>query len=161
MARLPVDSLKVGGILWFVDLTVPDPYHLLPLITCASLWASLELGVEAGQHWTLVIIRIVIETNFVGVNTNQSVFIKTFVRAMPVVTCIFIWNFESAILMYWCSSNFISLLQVLLLKQKSIRNYLGIPAQIKHKPEDLPVKKKGFYASMRWHVCLFSEVLIQ
>ncbi|CAG2105639.1 unnamed protein product, partial [Medioppia subpectinata] len=25
MAQFPVQSLKVGGILWFVDLTVPDP----------------------------------------------------------------------------------------------------------------------------------------
>ncbi|KAI4207520.1 MAG: hypothetical protein LQ348_000565 [Seirophora lacunosa] len=33
MAWLPVPGLNVGGVLWFQDLTISDPYFLLPLIT--------------------------------------------------------------------------------------------------------------------------------
>ena len=83
-----------------------------------------------------------------GANQNSSAVIRMAMRVIPAVTLVFIWNFESAILMYWCSSNFISLLQVLLLKQPAIRQYLQIPAQIKYKAEDLPIKKKGFYECM-------------
>ncbi|XP_054160946.1 mitochondrial inner membrane protein OXA1L-like [Oppia nitens] len=132
MARLPVESLKLGGMMWFVDLTVPDPLHILPIITSVSLWAALELGVESGVS-----------------KSAQSAVIKTFMRVVPCITLVFIWNFESAILMYWCTSNFISLCQVTLLKQPKLRQYLKIPEQKKYKPEDLPIKPKGFYASIK------------
>ena len=32
MANCPVESLTTGGILWFENLTLTDPYYLLPLI---------------------------------------------------------------------------------------------------------------------------------
>lgn len=48
MSNLPVESLKVGGLFWFTDLTISDPYYILPLVTCASLWTALEYGVESG-----------------------------------------------------------------------------------------------------------------
>jgi YidC/Oxa1 family membrane protein insertase len=43
MATLPVESMTRGGILWFVDLTVPDPYYVLPLLTCATMLATIEV----------------------------------------------------------------------------------------------------------------------
>ncbi|KAK3366326.1 60Kd inner membrane protein-domain-containing protein [Lasiosphaeria ovina] len=33
MAALPVPSLETGGTLWFPDLTIADPYFVLPLLT--------------------------------------------------------------------------------------------------------------------------------
>lgn len=33
MAALPVPSFETGGLLWFTDLTIPDPYFLLPILT--------------------------------------------------------------------------------------------------------------------------------
>ena len=44
MAAVPVESMKTGGILWFTDLTVPDPYYVLPLLGCASFMAIIEVG---------------------------------------------------------------------------------------------------------------------
>ncbi len=32
MSSLPVPSLETGGILWFTDLTVSDPYFFLPIV---------------------------------------------------------------------------------------------------------------------------------
>ncbi len=43
MANLPVDSMKYGGMLWFVDLTVPDPYYLLPALTCATMFLTIKV----------------------------------------------------------------------------------------------------------------------
>jgi len=36
MAKLPVPALATGGALWFQNLTIPDPYFLLPVLTAAS-----------------------------------------------------------------------------------------------------------------------------
>lgn len=43
MCNVPVESLREGGILWFVDLTVPDQYYLLPIITSLTLSATIEV----------------------------------------------------------------------------------------------------------------------
>lgn len=43
MASVPVESMTRGGMLWFQDLTVMDEFYLLPLITCTTLWITLEV----------------------------------------------------------------------------------------------------------------------
>ena len=35
---------SVSGILWFQDLTLADPYFLLPVITAASIFVNMKLG---------------------------------------------------------------------------------------------------------------------
>ncbi len=79
---------------------------------------------------------------------NTTVFVKIGMRVIPVVTLLFIFNFPSAILTYWCTSNIISLLQVFILKQPLVRQYLKIPAVVRYKPEELPSKQKGFVQCM-------------
>lgn len=40
-------SLSTGGCLWFPDLTVPDPYHVLPvMLSAAMLWVVLPKTLE-------------------------------------------------------------------------------------------------------------------
>lgn len=36
MAKVPVPGLLTGGTAWFSNLTVPDPYFILPVATAAS-----------------------------------------------------------------------------------------------------------------------------
>ena len=43
MAALPVVSMQSGGLFWFSDLTVPDPYLALPLMTAATLLITIEV----------------------------------------------------------------------------------------------------------------------
>jgi len=43
MANLPVDSMREGGLWWFTDLTMADPYCLLPLLTSVTLWITMEV----------------------------------------------------------------------------------------------------------------------
>ena len=43
MAAVPVESMKTGGVLWFEDLTAPDPYYILPILACGSFVASIEV----------------------------------------------------------------------------------------------------------------------
>ncbi|XP_013183694.1 mitochondrial inner membrane protein OXA1L [Amyelois transitella] len=127
MANCPVESMSHGGLWWFSDLTVPDQYFLLPIITSATLWATIELGVDGAK-----------------LNAQNMQLMRYFLRAVPVIMIPFTINFPGAILVYWCSSNFISLAQVGLLKIPAVRDYFKIPKLIAHNTDSLPIKKKGF-----------------
>ena len=44
MTNLPVESMKTGGLSWWSDLTVSDPYYALPVLTCAMLYGIMEVS---------------------------------------------------------------------------------------------------------------------
>ncbi|OXU26812.1 hypothetical protein TSAR_005043 [Trichomalopsis sarcophagae] len=125
MVQAPVESMKEGGLWWFTDLTVPDPYYLLPIITSMTLAATIEMGTDAVRVQSLGIMRYVI-------------------RASPYIMFPFIMNFEGAILCYWVSTNMFSLVQVSILRIPKVREFFKIPATINHDPKKLPVSKKNF-----------------
>ncbi|ESO02049.1 hypothetical protein HELRODRAFT_121655, partial [Helobdella robusta] len=115
MTNLPVASWKSGGILWFTDLTVPDPFYILPVVTAATLFATIELGVDG------------IKADQVGSST-----IKFVLRSMPFITFPIMIQFPSAMLCYWFTSNTFSLLQVLILKIPKVKSLCKIPPLIDH-----------------------------
>lgn len=43
MSALPVPSLETGGILWFTDLTVPDPLFILPIASALLMGAGMRV----------------------------------------------------------------------------------------------------------------------
>lgn len=43
MSNIPVESMKEGGLFWFADLTICDPYYILPLLTSVTMWATIEV----------------------------------------------------------------------------------------------------------------------
>lgn len=95
MVNAPVESLHVGGLLWFTDLTLKDPYYILPLVTCTTLALTIRLGTE------------------VGANMNTTANMTNLVlKLMPIIVFPFIMNFPAATVVYWCSSNLVSLIQV-------------------------------------------------
>jgi YidC/Oxa1 family membrane protein insertase len=49
-----------------------------------------------------------------------------------------------AILVYWVSTNFISLVQVGFLRIPAVRDFFKIEKMVTHSPDTLPVKPKGF-----------------
>ncbi|XP_067132380.1 mitochondrial inner membrane protein OXA1L [Centruroides vittatus] len=131
MANLPVESFKTGGILWFENLSIVDPYYILPLITSGTLFLAIELGGEGGQ-----------------LPANMRL-MKYFLRAMPVIIFPFIINFPSAILCYWATSNIYSLCQVAFLKIKPVRKFFNMPERKKLDISELPMKSKGFLKDMK------------
>lgn len=77
MANVPVESLTTGGLWWFTDLTVPDQFYLLPLITSTTLWLTIELG-----------------TDTVRLDSANMQIMKYFLRALPVIIFPFTINFS-------------------------------------------------------------------
>ncbi|XP_072543740.1 mitochondrial inner membrane protein OXA1L [Salminus brasiliensis] len=120
MAELPVPSLQTGGVGWFPDLSIADPYFILPFAVTGTMFAILELGVEAG----------------VG-NPNMRV-MKNVFRIMPFAILPMTINFPTAVFTYWLTSNLFSLGQVALLKHPAIRKFFRIPVSIVHPPSALP-----------------------
>lgn len=50
MAAVPVESMKTGGLYWFTDLTVHDPYYILPLMACGAFAALIHVRSTIGMH---------------------------------------------------------------------------------------------------------------
>ena len=47
---LQVPSMVTGGTLWFTDLTSPDPYYGLPILTGAFMLAMVQLNAAEGMQ---------------------------------------------------------------------------------------------------------------
>lgn len=105
MVNAPVESMQQGGIAWFTDLTISDPTYMLPLITCGTLWLTLRSALSS--------------TATISTDTSQNLSIKM-MKAMPVVMFPFIMTFPSALVVYWASSNTISLIQVTISMQYAV-----------------------------------------
>jgi YidC/Oxa1 family membrane protein insertase len=58
MSALPVPGLETGGILWFTNLTNPDPYLLMPIVTSVVL------------HWVFRVRAKLPATQLLVIETN-------------------------------------------------------------------------------------------
>lgn len=54
MCELPVPGMETGGILWFYDLTIADPYFILPVVTGAGTYFMFKVGQQQRMAVQLV-----------------------------------------------------------------------------------------------------------
>ncbi|GLH01501.1 Uncharacterized protein GBIM_07638 [Gryllus bimaculatus] len=127
MANIPIPDMVTGGLWWFTDLSMPDQYFLLPLLTSATLYVTIEVGTDSAR-----------------LNSQNMHVMKYVLRALPICIFPFTVNFPGAVLCYWLSSNVISLIQVGLLRVPAVRELAKIEPLIRHDPDSLPSKPKGF-----------------
>lgn len=132
MTNAPVESMHNGGLFWFQDLIISDQYFLLPLITSATLYLTIEVGTDSAR-----------------LSAQNMQTMKYVLRAMPIFIFPFTMNFPAAILCYWACSNFISLIQVGCLRIPSVREYFKIEKAIAHQADALPIKKKPFVQGIK------------
>ncbi|VDK23806.1 unnamed protein product [Taenia asiatica] len=123
MAQLPVESLQTGGLGWFADLTVCDPFYILPLYSMSSIFLMFEFGADVSSQGLTPGVRLAM-------------------RVFPVVGFFMIMHMPSALLWYWSISNTISISQALILRTKPVRTYLKFPEKVESPPQ--LGKKKGF-----------------
>ncbi|EFO24435.2 hypothetical protein LOAG_04051 [Loa loa] len=48
LADVSFPGMSTGGLYWFKDLTMPDPYYLLPLVSAITVAAVFKIGAETG-----------------------------------------------------------------------------------------------------------------
>ena len=104
------DLLANGGMLWFTDLCVPDPYMILPVFSAATFLAMTEVGKEQ-----------MMASDPVRGRTMINAF-----RAMAVVMVPLTMNFNAGVFVYWTVNNTFSFLQAVVLKQPAVKKYFGI-----------------------------------
>ncbi|KAG2235162.1 hypothetical protein INT48_003506 [Thamnidium elegans] len=130
MAEVPVPGLSDEGILWFQNLAEKDPYYILPVVSAAGVMAVLEAGTEAGA------------------SNPQSKGMKNVFRGLTLVMIPFTAWMPSGVFVYWVTSNFFSIGQILALKNPAVRSVFNIPKLLK-KPEELHKNTKGFMENFK------------
>jgi YidC/Oxa1 family membrane protein insertase len=88
-------SFASGGLLWFVDLTRPDPYFVLPLLSASMLVLAGEVSarnVDPRQRWMM--------------------------RSLPVAFTALIARFPAGLFVYWVASSAVTLTQNLLIYRR-------------------------------------------
>jgi YidC/Oxa1 family membrane protein insertase len=81
-------SFTSGGILWFQDLSVQDPFYVLPILSAVTMLAASEITskhIDPQQRWLM--------------------------RTLPVVFTVFLLTFPAGLFMYWITSNLVTLVQ--------------------------------------------------
>ena len=110
MDRIYPEELANGGILWFPDLTVPDPYYALPILSGVTFLAMIELGKD----------------QMTASNPAQGEVMLNVFRVMSIGMVPFLMTFDTSMLCYWTANNTLTLAQTALLQQKPVRDALGI-----------------------------------
>ena len=82
------ESFNSGGALWFQDLSVQDPFYILPVISAVTMLAASEItskNLEPQQRWMM--------------------------RLLPLGFTVFLISFPAGLFMYWITSNLVTLVQ--------------------------------------------------
>jgi len=86
-----------GGILWFTDLTRPDPYIVLPVLSASMLVLAGEVSAR-------------------NVDPRQ----RRMMRFLPVVFTALIARFPAGLFVYWVTSNAVTLTQNLFIYRRGL-----------------------------------------
>jgi YidC/Oxa1 family membrane protein insertase len=84
-------SFAHGGLLWFANLTQPDPYFILPVLSASLLLVASEISSK-------------------NVDPRQ----RQMMRFLPVAFTAFIARFPAGLFVYWVTSNAVTLAQNLI-----------------------------------------------
>jgi YidC/Oxa1 family membrane protein insertase len=81
-------SFHEGGLMWFQNLSVADPYHILPILSALTMLAATEItahNIDPQQRWLM--------------------------RLLPIGITVFLFNFPAGLFVYWITSNLVTLTQ--------------------------------------------------
>jgi len=126
MSDIPIPGLTEGGLSWFTDLSVADPFYLLPITTSAALFTQLSLGGEAGT------------------NLQSEQMRKVLLIVFPLATLAVTSQWPAVLTFYFLCNSLFSLVQTIVLKNAWVRKQLVLypmPKQAVPNPlQTLPFK---------------------
>ena len=105
-----IPSMKMEGFGWFLDLTLADPYYVLPAMILLSNLLNISIYSTQSQKKSIAI-KIV-----------HNIF-----RCMTIVMASVSTQMPSGISLYWMLSSCYGLVQNVLLKYSKVRRIFGIP----------------------------------
>ncbi|KAE8447829.1 hypothetical protein EG329_010058 [Mollisiaceae sp. DMI_Dod_QoI] len=125
MSKLPVPGLETGGALWFYNLTIPDPYLILPIATAGVLHWVLRKGGETGIS-----------------NLSPQVY-KGMMWGLPGLSLLFTWWLPASVQLSFFVAGLCSFIQATLLRQPWFRNYWNMTPLPQPKGPTEPSPYKG------------------
>ncbi|KAJ1959689.1 hypothetical protein GGI12_004205 [Dipsacomyces acuminosporus] len=108
LATIPAAQMHTGGLWWFKDLTMPDPYYILPILSCMGMMSVIELQSKLNSA------------------TSQSQQAKIIMRVVGVAMAYFTAGLPADVFMFWVVNNVISFGQVGLFHSAAFRRKVGI-----------------------------------
>eukprot|EP00080_Pristionchus_pacificus_P009434 PDM69454.1 oxa-1 [Pristionchus pacificus] len=121
MIEVNYPGLSTGGTMWFTDLTLADPYYILPLISAGTMAVVSRVGIEMGQ----------------STDTMPPAMRLGMLYGLPVVIFGVSSQFGSGLCIYWCASNAVSLAYAVLFRIEAVRKMFNIPPVVRY---DTPKK---------------------
>jgi YidC/Oxa1 family membrane protein insertase len=109
-----LESFRTGGLLWFENLTIPDPYFILPVAYVLMMMASQEIMIR---------------------RTNPQQ--KQLMRILPVAFGIFLLRFPAALLVYSLTTTTLTFFQNLIIYRTAPK-----PVDGEQGSEDAPAARK-------------------
>ncbi|KAF2094369.1 hypothetical protein NA57DRAFT_80183 [Rhizodiscina lignyota] len=127
MASLPVPGMQDGGFLWIKDLTVSDPYFILPVALSATMFYLIKGGGESGAG------------DIQAMTTMKNVMMY----GLPAVTFIFMTTMPGCLQLSFTATALLGMAQGKILMRDSVRNALGLyPLNKPAKPLVVEDKKR-------------------
>ncbi|CAD6577070.1 MAG: Mitochondrial inner membrane protein oxa1 [Tremellales sp. Tagirdzhanova-0007] len=122
LADVPLPQLKAGGFGWITDLSLPDPYYILPVTSMMLQYWVFRIGADGtGAATTQELLRHL-----------PNIFLVTSVVFVP-----FLGTFPALLLVYWTSANAFTLVQAAIFSRHAFKRRLGIPikaGEVQKKP---------------------------
>jgi len=118
MANLPVPGFQDGGILWFADLTVRDPYLVLPLLMAGTMHGVVRLGGDTA----------------VVTQDNPSMRMLM-LYVMPVGVFLSMAWFPAAVNLWLGTTGAFAMVQARLFQRNNIRAYFGLAPIVPPEPK--------------------------
>jgi YidC/Oxa1 family membrane protein insertase len=101
MASIPVPSLTDGGLYWFSNLAIPDPYFILPLMTSATMLLQMEVGQRVKHLLCYSRLFLVFQLGIDMQSTNSmSTTARTVMRCIPLGVFFFTMNMPAVRFMF-------------------------------------------------------------
>lgn len=130
MCSLPVESMSTGGMLWFENLTLADPTYILPTISVLSLLAIIVRGVDTGMDIK-----------------NMTPIMKVGIFGMSMISFPFLIFMPAGIMVYFVTTNFISLILSFIMAVDPVKRALNIPIMSEYEKNEIKMagkKEKNF-----------------
>ncbi|KAL9126088.1 MAG: hypothetical protein Q9217_004804 [Psora testacea] len=110
MGYLPVPGFDHGGCLWFKDLTLPDPYGIMPVVTSISYFLAFRSGTNSGE---------------VGAGMSPST-LALFQYIIPLVTGVFSLFFPAALQLTLFITSIFTVSQSYIFRQPGFRKFMNM-----------------------------------
>ena len=144
MANAPVESMKVGGLSWFTDLTIADPYFLLPVITAGSVFVHIKMGADGVDAKSMppAIRKLLLAMPLISLPVMCQFPAVNFILVINSIN--YCYSYFQALNVYWLSTNLISIVQTRIIRQPTFRKQIGLGQMKVWDDKDLPMNSALF-----------------